>query len=273
MGDAEPFDIDDRRSRNGSLRFSVREFEEAPLDREAIVASAYLRAVGLAAVARTLPLLEAHPDQRVQEFARTWSEERRRIAEALEAVLAASPQIRGVDVAPLSRAPGHVCLSAAIPGPIALALAVDARVAAHAHRRLGRLSLHPELERLTETMSALLDKHAALFIEHAAGGLGRPLGRRVVAAGVLALLRLPIGESELPDELAREGRELVFGRDDGGLEGIDAGVVSGFALPCTAARRLVHPYRPARLRAAHRLGRLAADTEAAVRGLLDHARQ
>ncbi|KZX19864.1 hypothetical protein ACH61_03034 [Rathayibacter tanaceti] len=146
-------------------------------------------------------------------------------------------------------------------------------MAVHAYRRLARVSLHPEMERLAETITGILERQADFFTVQAAARVGRPLRRRVVAAGLLAVLRLPIGEAELPEELAHEGRELVFGRDDGGLDGIDAGIVATFALPCTAARRLVHPYRPTSIRAAHRLGRLAADTRAAVETLLDQVRE
>ncbi|AZZ49629.1 hypothetical protein C5C31_12915 [Rathayibacter rathayi] len=280
MGIAEPFDLEDhRRSARGTLHehFSVFEFEEVPLDREAIVATAYLRAIEHATVARVLPIARAHPDERVREFARIWAAERHRIADALGDVLAASPQIRGIDVRPpeptVESRPLLNRVAAALPGPVALALAVDARIAMHSYRRLARLSLHPEMERLAEAIIGVVERYADFFTVHAAGRLGRPLPRRVLAAGLLAVLRLPIGEADLPEALAREGRELVFGRDDGGLDGIDAGIVAAFALPCTAARRLVHPYQPASIRAAHRLGRLAADTRFAVATLLEQVRE
>ncbi|QHF20985.1 hypothetical protein GTU71_09175 [Rathayibacter sp. VKM Ac-2762] len=280
MGIAEPFDLEDHhRSAHGALRehFSVREFEEVPLDREAIVATAYLRAIEHATVARVLPLARAHPDEQVRAFASVWAAERHRIADALGDVLAASPQIRGIDIRPpeptVRSRPLLDRAAASLAGPVALALAVDARVAVHGYRRLARLSLHPEMERLAETVTGILERQADFFTVHAAGRLGRPLPRRVQAAGLLAVLRLPIGEADLPEALAREGRELVFGRDDGGLDGIDAGVVAAFALPCTAARRLVQAYRPVSIRAAHRLGRLAADTRAAVTTLLEQVRE
>ncbi|AND17506.1 hypothetical protein C5C18_11680 [Rathayibacter tritici] len=280
MGIAEPFDLDDhRRHAPGTLRehFSVREFEEVPLDREAIVATAYLHAIEHAALARVLPIARAHPDAQVRSFATVWAAERHRIADALGDVLAASPQIRGIDVRPpeptVESRPLVNRVAAALPGPIALALAVDARIAMHSYRRLARLSLHPEMERLAEAIIGVLERQADFFTVHAAERLGRPLPRRVLAAGLLAVLRLPIGEADLPEPLAREGRELVFGRDDGGLDGIDAGIVAAFALPCTAARRLVHPHRPVSIRAAHRLGRLASDTRFAVATLLEQVRE
>lgn len=67
MGIAEPFDLEDHhRSAHGALRehFSVREFEEVPLDREAIVATAYLRAIEHATVARVLPSRAPTPTSR-----------------------------------------------------------------------------------------------------------------------------------------------------------------------------------------------------------------
>jgi hypothetical protein len=274
MGIAEPFDVESyRRSAHGSLHdhFSIREFEEAPLDREAIVASAYLRALEHAAVVRVLPLARAHPDPRVRSFATTWAAERHRIADALGEVLAASPRIRGVETGPAEPVVRSRVLrdrsSRLLAGPVALALAVDAQIALHAYRRLARLSLHPEMERLAETVAAILERHADFFGELAADTIGRPLRRRIVAAAVLAAVRLPVGEAALPEELAREGRELVFGRDDGGLDGIDAGVVALYALPCTAARRLLRPHRTLPLRAAVQAGRFGADVVAGVREL------
>lgn len=274
MGFAEPFDVDSySRSAHGHLggRFSIEEFEQAPLDREAIVATAYLRALEHAAVARVLPIARARPDKRLRVFATAWAAERYRIADALGAVLAASPRIRGIDPRPPEPArvahPLRDRAAGAAVGPMALALELDARVAMHAWRRLARLSLHPEMERLADAATGILERHADFFGELAAERIGRPLQRRIVAAAVLALLRLPLGESELPDDLAREGRELVFGRDDGGLDGIDAGIVDGYGLPCTAARRLVHPHRPPALRAARTAGRLGADAAQALRTL------
>jgi hypothetical protein len=279
MGIAEPFDVDSfSRSTHGGLggRFSLREFEETPLDREAIVATAYLRAVEHAAIARVLPIARAHPDARVRVFATAWAAERHRIADALGEVLAASPQIRGIDTRPPEPSPvPHPLRDRALgvlSGPMALALEVDARIGIHAYRRLARLSLHPEMERLAEAVTGILERHADFCSETASERIGRTLRRRIVAAIVLAALRLPLGESELPGPLAREGRELVFGRDDGGLDGIDAGVVSGHGLPCTAARRLVHPYRPLPLRAAGGIGRLGADVADALRALADAVR-
>lgn len=276
MGIAEPFDVDSySRSAHGALggRFSIREFEEAPLDREAIVATAYLRALEHAAIARVLPIARAHSDERVRVFATAWAAERRRIADALGEVLAASPQIRGIDTRPPEPAPvphpWRDRAAGALVGPMALGLELDARIAMHGYRRLARLSLHPEMERLAEAVTGILERHADFFGELAAARIGRPLGRRVVAAAVLAVLHLPIGESELPEPLAREGRELVFGRDDGGLDGIDAGIVAGYGLPCTAARRLVHAHLTLPLRAATGAGRLAADLAAAVASLRD----
>ncbi|PWJ66737.1 hypothetical protein [Rathayibacter iranicus] len=280
MGMVEPFDLDDHRrnaQRGLSTYFSLKEFEDAPLDREAIVATAFLRAIEHAAVARVLPVVRAHPTEQIRAFASIWAAERLRIADALGDVLAASPQIRGIDIHPPEPPAGAHPLPerayAALAGPIALALAVDARVAVHAYRRLARLSLHPEMERLAETITGILERQADFFTVHAASRLGRPLPRRMLAAGLLAVLRLPLGEADLPETLAREGRELLFRRDDGGLDGIDARVVAEFALPCTAARRLAHPYRSPSIRAAHRLGRLSADTRAAVATLLEQVRE
>lgn len=276
----EPFDLDDHsRSAHRGLGafFSLKEFEETPLDREAIVATAFLRAIEHAAVARVLPVARAYPDEQVRTFANVWAAERLRIADALGDVLAASPQIRGIDVRPpeppVAPHPLPDRAFVALAGPIALVLAVDARIAVHAYRRLARLSLHPEMERLAETVTGILERQADFFTVHAASRLGRPLPRRMLAAGLLAVLRLPIGEADLPETLAREGRELLFGRDDGGLDGIDARVVAEFALPCTAARRLADPYRAPSIRAAHRLGRLAADTRAAIETLLEQVRE
>ncbi|KQQ03694.1 MULTISPECIES: hypothetical protein [unclassified Rathayibacter] len=275
MGIAEPFDVESyTRSAHGSLRdrFSLREFEDTPLDREAIVATAYLRAVEHAVIARVLPIVRVHPDPRVRAFAPAWAADRHRIADALGEVLAASPQIRGVDTRPPEQAAVPRALrdraAGLVAGPLALALAVDAHIAIHAYRRLARLSLHPEMERVAEAAIAILERQADFFGELAAGAIGRPLAGRIAAAAVLAVLRLPLGETMLPDPLAREGRELVHGRDDGGLEGIDAGVTGAFALPCTAARRLLHPHRSVAVRLARRAGRLGADVEAGVRGLL-----
>lgn len=274
MGIAEPFDVESfSRTTHGSLgrRFSIREFEEAPLDREAIVATAYLRAVEHAAIARVVPIARSHPDPRVRLFVSAWAAERHRIADALGEVLAASPPIRGIDTRPPEPAPVRHPLrdraAGALAGPSALALVLDARVAMHAYRRLARLSLHPEMERVADAVTGILERHADFFAEQAAERIGRPLHRRVVAAVVLAALRLPLGESELPEPLAREGRELVFGRDDGGLDRIDAEVTGEFGLPSSAARRLVRPHLALPLRLAQQVGRIGADLVAARRTL------
>lgn len=280
MGIAEPFDVESySRSAHGSLRddFSIREFEEVPLDREAIVATAYLRALEHAAIARVLPVARTHPDARVRGFASAWAAERHRIADALGDVLTASPRIRGVETAPPEPVAAPSALRARVarflPGPVALVLAVDSHVSLHAYRRLARLSLHPEMERLAEAVTGILERHADFFGELAASRLGRPLPGRVAAATLLWALRLPIGEADLPEALAREGRELVFGRDDGGLEGIDAGVTGAFCLPCTAAQRLVHPHRVPSLRAATAVGRRAADVVHTIRTAREAAEQ
>ncbi|SMH44935.1 hypothetical protein SAMN06295885_2464 [Rathayibacter oskolensis] len=275
MGIAEPFDVESySRSAHGTLRsrFSIREFEEVPLDREAIVATAYLRAVEHAVIARVLPVARTHADPRVRIFAPAWAAERHRIADALGDVLAASPQIRGVDTRPPEPAAVRHLVrdrtAALLAGPLALALEVDARVSMQAYRRLARLSLHPEMERLAEAAIAILERHADFFGELAEDRLGRPLPGRIAAAALLATLRLPLGEGTLPAPLAHEGRELVHGRDDGGLEGIDAGIAEVLALPCTAARRLLKPHRSVAVRLAWLLGRSGADVVAGARTLL-----
>ncbi|OOB89313.1 hypothetical protein, partial [Rathayibacter sp. VKM Ac-2630] len=202
---------------------------------------------------------------------------RHRIADALGDVLSASPRIRGVETAPPEPVAAPSALRARVarllPGPVALVLAVDSHIALHAYRRLARLSLHPEMERLAEAVTGILERHADFFGELAASRLGRPLPGRIAAATLLWALRLPIGEADLPEALAREGRDLVFGRDDGGLEGIDAGVTGAFCLPCTAAQRLVHPHRAPSLRAATAVGRRAADVVHAVRTAREAAEQ
>ncbi|MCM6764000.1 hypothetical protein NB037_16415 [Rathayibacter sp. ZW T2_19] len=280
MGIAEPFDVEDySRSAHGSLRddFSLREFEEVPLDREAIVATAYLRALEHAIVARVLPVARTHPDARVRGFASAWAAERHRIADALGEVLAASPRIRGIETRPPEPITAPSALRARVagllPGPVALVLAVDAHVSLHAYRRLARLSLHPEMERLADAVTGILERHADFFGELAASRLGRPLPGRIAAAALLLTLRLPIGEADLPEPLAREGRELVFGRDDGGLDRIDAAVTGAFCLPCTAAQRLALPHRAPSLRAAATLGRRVADVVHAVRSAREAAEQ
>jgi len=280
MGIAEPFDVEDySRSAHGSLRddFSLREFEEVPLDREAIVATAYLRALEHAIVARVLPVARTHPDARVRGFASAWAAERHRIADALGDVLTASPRIRGIETRPPEPIAAPSALRARVagllPGPVALVLAVDAHVSLHAYRRLARLSLHPEMERLADAVTGILERHADFFGELAAARLGRPLPGRIAAAALLLTLRLPIGESDLPEPLAREGRELVFGRDDGGLDRIDAAVTGAFCLPCSAAQRLAQPHRAPSLRAAAALGRRAADVVHAVRSAREAAEQ
>lgn len=276
MGIAEPFDVEGfDRSTSGAFRgdVSILEFEETPLDREAIVATAYLRALEHAAVARILPIARTHPDPRLRAFAATWAAERHRIADTLGEVLAASPQIRGIDTRPpepvATRRTLHDRAPGALGGSVPLALAVDAQVSIHAYRRLARLSLHPEMERLADIVTTVLARHAAFFADRATVSIGRPLRRRVPAAGVLAALRLPIGEASLPDALAREGRELVFGCDDGVLAAIDADVTAAFGLPCSAARRLGAPHRPLPLRLARGAGRLGADVAAGWRKLAE----
>lgn len=266
MGVAVRFDVRDfARTAHGSLRdeFDRSEFEGFPLDREAIIATAYLRALELAAIAQPAG---PHSSTRTAEFVATWAFEKHWIADALEQVLDASPRIRIADdvpragrLRPLARRLGRALLGESL-GTARLAIgAIDAQAMMRGYRRLAHLSLHPEMERLATAILPIVARHADFFTEEAAERLAGSMRARLVTALALRLARLPFGEAELPPGLAQEGRALVFGRDLAAVARIDLALSRRFGLPVSAATRLGAPARSLAVRAARRLGASAAE--------------
>ncbi|NQX26207.1 hypothetical protein HQQ81_02445 [Microbacteriaceae bacterium VKM Ac-2854] len=268
MGMAARFDVRDfARTAHGSLRaeFDRSEFESFPLDREAIIATAYLRALERGAVDRA----RRHPapeTSRIGEFLVPWALEKNWIADALDEVLDASPHIRIADDARRPRrlrsmlgVAGSILLGADLASVQAALSAIDAHVMMRGYQHLAHLSLHPEMERLAAAIVPILERHADFFVGEAAGRLSSSLRARSLARVLIHLERLPSGEGELPSRLAAEGRSLVFGRDLAGLALIDLALSRRLGVPISAATRLAVPARSFAERAARRVGATAAE--------------
>lgn len=275
---ATRFDVRDYvRTAHGSLRgeFDRSEFEGFPLDREAIIATAYLRELERAAVRRMRLLLGTAADPRLADFLRTWATEKAWIADALDEVLDASPRIRGVS-APADRPEKPLSASAragrSILGDDLVTArvsvgAIDAHLLMRGYASLAHLSLHPEMERLAAAIVPILERHAEFFAEEAAGRLGLSSRARTLTRALLRLERLPSGEADLPPELAREGRALVFARDSSGLALLDRALGHRLGVATPAAVRVSRPARSVAHRAAFLLGMLAAQAVWTVRML------
>jgi hypothetical protein len=281
MGMAARFDLRDfARTAHGSLRseFDRSEFEGYPLDREAIIATAYLRALERGAVARARRR-PATRSSRVGEFLAPWALEKNWIADALDEVLDASPQIRvaeGTRPIPRARAVagaiGALVLGESLVTAHAAIGAIDAHVMMRGYQQLAHLSLHPEMERLAAAIVPVLERHADFFVDEAAGRLAGSARARALTALLIRMERLPSGESELPAKLALEGRALVFGRDLAGLALIDLALSRRFGVAVSAATRVAAPARGVADRLARRLGATAAEVVWATRAVGDALR-
>ncbi|NQX12195.1 hypothetical protein HQQ80_11210 [Microbacteriaceae bacterium VKM Ac-2855] len=267
---AARFDVRDyARTAHGSLRgdFDRAEFEGFPLDREAIIATAYLRALESAAAGRIPPV---RAETRLATFFEAWAEEKQWIAQALADVLDASPRIRGVQ-APTPAPPrrSRRLLNALFAEELLAARlaagAVDAHAMMRGYHHLAHLSLHPEMERLAGAIIRILDRHAEFFLDEAQARLSGSARARLVTRVLLETGHLPIGEADLPAPLAQVGRALLFARDRRGLTRIDRGLSKRLGVPSTAARRLTRPAAGADVRLARWIGAFAADIVDAYR--------
>lgn len=228
------------RTAHGTMRADIDQdaFRETPLGPDALEAVVYLRGLerGVVTHLRRLLVTATHKDARVTAFLTSWAFEKYWIADALTAVLEAHPSVEitqsakpeGVAerLSPIGRAVAGNIIGPELVSVHVTSGAVDELLTSHAYARLESLAGHPELTRIITSVQSIKLRHAEFFQEETRRRLASSHQAQALSRLMMRRRNWPIGSDDLLDDVAENGRRILFGDPSslGSLVAIDRAV-------------------------------------------------